>query len=107
MAVYWFRIGIRYSELLLFICWFLSLLFLLLCAVTVVVIIAVAVVVVVVVAVVVVVVIIIIIIDTAANSWRRQGKEGELDRDGASDGHWSPEVHWNDGAKPDWSKGVR
>ncbi|VDN93806.1 unnamed protein product [Brugia pahangi] len=37
---------------------------------------------------------------------RRLGKEGELDRDGASDGHWSPEVHWNDGAKPDWSKGV-
>ncbi|VDN31161.1 unnamed protein product [Gongylonema pulchrum] len=24
----------------------------------------------------------------------------------ASDGHWSPEVHWNDGAEPDWSKGV-
>lgn len=24
----------------------------------------------------------------------------------ASDGHWSPEVHWNDDAEPDWSKGV-
>lgn len=23
-----------------------------------------------------------------------------------SDGHWSPEVHWNDDAEPDWSKGV-
>lgn len=35
-----------------------------------------------------------------------RARETNLTVMAASDGHWSPEVHWNDDVEPDWSKGV-